>query len=182
MKKTVSNKSIDAQVQRQNPAYEALGRVVRALTFPVIANGHGLSLLELSTLATIPYVNGSTTFDNPADGKADTVMDFICTLGAGQAFESIDQYKVVFLSLKEKGLIRIKYIPHAQVRQLPTLKNKPVNTREGIFATLTNAGISLLNTMTLNLEKSLDVLDRVDVRESLDTFSERSDFLLSLEA
>lgn len=150
-----------------NPAYEAVGRVVRALTYPLIANDHDISLRELNALATISHINDSVRVA-PDAGILDTISAMMMNSGTGQTFHHHSDYVTVFESLKEKGFIDIEVIPAASVFKMPRLKTDTSPQPDGMRATLTDEGVDLMNLLAGNIERTLNILDRTDVRESLD--------------
>lgn len=149
-----------------NPAYEAVGRVVRGLTYPLIANDYDLTFRELNALATISHINDSIRVE-PKDGTLDTVAAMMMNVGAGEAFNNHSEYVTVFESLKEKGFIDIEVILAASVFKLPRLKTDKSPQLDGMLATLTVAGERLIISLAFNLTKTLNILDRADVRECL---------------
>jgi hypothetical protein len=148
-------------MENQNlPAYLALGRVVRAVAFPfsVIAN---LTVLELNALATISHIKGTTNVNLSESGKLDTILEMMFGLGTGQAFQDFSDYEKVFKSLQAKGLIKLTMVPGSELCKIP------VEREIGYIAELTAEGEELIDGACLNLYKSLIVLDKSEVRESL---------------
>lgn len=150
--------------------FQALGRVVRALTYPAISSEYDLTLRDINLLSTIAHVNHETRAGQPQKGKNFRPCDSFDAMqimpGTGQAFWEECQFTESAKRLEALGLVSIKET--VGKRLLVALKGEDeAETRPGMLVTLTKKGTELLDGMCGNLNKSLDLLDHEDVRKEL---------------
>lgn len=152
--------------QPAGPAYEAIGRVVRALTYPLISGNHDLSLRDLNALATIAHINDQMDVSADADevGRVDTFDAMMMVPGGAKAFFEEAQFSEATDKLATLGLVAV------EATQGPRLLLKMAQG-PGRIVRLTEAGREMLDAMACNLAKSLNVLDDKDVREDLALYS-----------
>jgi len=152
--------------QPAGPAYEAIGRVARALTYPLISGNHDLSLRELNALATIAHINDQMDVSSSASevGRVDTFDAMMMVPGTARAFFEEAQFIEATDKLATLGLVAI------EATQGPRLLLKMAKGPSRIVR-LTDAGREMLDAMAGNLAKSLDVLDDKDVRQDLALYS-----------
>lgn len=143
------------------PSHRAVGRVVRGLTYPIIAEEFDLTLRELNLLATIAHVNLETKLAN-GEALLDTFDVMRAVPGAGQAFWEEAQFVNAATKLEALGLATIKVLHGTRLFD-------PSGASEGQCrnVVLTKAGEELVDSMAGNLKKSLSLLDEQDVRDDL---------------
>lgn len=148
--------------QPAGPAYEAIGRVARALTYPLISGNHDLSLRDLNALATIAHINDQLDVSADADevGRVDTFDAMFMVPGVAQAFWEEAQFIAATDKLATLGLVTI------EATQGPRLLLKMAKG-PGRIVRLTEAGREMLDAMAGNLAKSLSILDDKDIRQDL---------------
>lgn len=150
------------------PSHQAIGRVTRALTYPIISAEVDLTLRELNALATLAHVNqdaGVTSkpkddgFFHPVDS-----FDAMCLQpGTGQAFWQEEQFSSTVKSLEAKGLVKSEVTKGQRYTRL----REEDKTGPGVIITLTKAGEELVDSMAGNLAKALTMLDQEEVRADL---------------
>jgi hypothetical protein len=150
------------------PSHQAVGRVVRALTYPIISAEHDFTLRELNALATLAHINQDAGVTNKPTPKSnfhpvDTFDAMYMQPGAGQSFWEEEQFLAAAKSLEAKGLVTTEATTGIRIATL-TSTDEP---SPGLIVKLTKAGEELVDSMAGNLAKSLSLLDREDVRNDL---------------
>lgn len=150
------------------PSHQAIGRVTRALTYPIISAEHDLTLRELNALATLAHINQDAGVTNkPKDDgffhPVDTYDAMQLEPGTGQAFWHEEQFLVAVQSLEAKGLVKTEATKGIRFTRL----REEDKTGTGLMVTLTIDGEELVDSLAGNLAKSLSLLDREDVRADL---------------
>ena len=144
--------------------YAAVGRVVRAVTYPVIANEYpDMTLRELNALATVAHVGHQARVGKKAPKGCTAVTDTSDGMrlvpGAGQAFWTDGQYAEAFQGLAVKGLVTLKESTGPRFHQ--------TSPEVGSIVTMTKAGRELIKAIGGNLGKSLSTLDNPTARAEL---------------
>lgn len=156
---------------KARPEYVAIGRVVRAITYPVISSELDLTLRDLNALATLAHVNDETGAGQPSTADNFIPCDSFDALtfmpGTGQAFWAEEQFTVAAQRLAQFGLVTITPTTGTRVTRL----HETDNTGPGMLVKLTKAGESLLDGMCGNLKKALGLLDDKAVRKELALYS-----------
>ncbi|MCB4359563.1 hypothetical protein [Quatrionicoccus australiensis] len=154
------------------PSHRAVGRVVRALTYPIISAEFDLTLRELNALATLSHV--PLEMDNMIGEAAEmlrkSTFDAMALIpGCQQAFWMEEQFNAATDKLAELGLVTIENT-HGPRMHLRIMKDSPAEG-PGRVVRLTKAGEELVDSMAGNLAKSLSLLDTPDVRDDLALYS-----------
>ena len=156
------------EAPQARPEFVAVGRVVRALTYPVISSELDLTLRDLNLLATLSHVNIETGAGKPSKGDNFCPCDSFDAMqlmpGTGQAFWEESQFTAAAQRLADLSLVTIKAT--AGMRLARRLRGED-ETGPGMLVTLTKKGEELLDGMCGNLNKSFSVLDSEEVREEL---------------
>lgn len=154
-----------------SPSFEAVGRVARALTYPLLAEEFEMTVRELNALATIAHitidvgVSGThAAIDSP--NSLDTYDSIFVGPGTCQAFESEEMFHAVVQTLKDKGLVQTQ---ESFGRRLHLIA-KDDKRGAGTIVTLTKEGKSFIDAMASNLAKSLAILDDEKVRKALSKY------------
>ena len=145
----------------ENPTHlarAAVGRVVRAITYPVVSHEFfDMTLRELNALATLAHVNTEAKVGATPDEGCDSLVDSSDAMrimpGAGQAFWAEEQYTEAFEGLQKKGLVKFKKT-HGK-----RLSNHMKEEIPGLIVTLTKKGEALVDAMAGNIGKSLNQLN-----------------------
>ncbi|NMF98947.1 hypothetical protein GPA27_16330 [Aromatoleum toluolicum] len=158
--------------KRAAPAHVAVGRVVRALTYPIIGAEHDFTLRELNALATLAHVNidAGARVSGPEDGYFHPVDSYDAMLlqpGAGQSFWLEEQFQSAARGLEAKGLVKIQTTTGRRYTLFVSSKPEPEQVGPGMLVTLTKEGTELVDSMAGNLAKALTTLDDKDVRNEL---------------
>lgn len=154
------------------PSHRAVGRVVRGLTYPIIAAEFDLTLRELNALATLAHVPlemDMSKGDAAAIGQNATFDAMALIPGCQQAFWEEAQFDSATDKLAALGLVAIEHTNGPRMRLL-TMKDAPA-AAPGRVVRLTKAGEELVDSMAGNLAKSLGLLDDADVRADLALYS-----------
>jgi hypothetical protein len=150
------------------PSHQAVGRVVRALTYPIISAEYDFTLRELNALATLAHINqdARVTTKPTSDSNfrpVDTFDAMYMQPGAGQSFWEEEQFLATAKSLEAKGLVTTEATIGKRIAKLTTTDEPS----PGLIVKLTKAGEELVDSLAGNLAKSLSLLDREDVRKDL---------------
>ncbi|NMG69158.1 hypothetical protein [Parazoarcus communis] len=145
-------------------AKRAVGRVVRAVTYPVCANEYeDMTMRELCTLATLAHSNWEACVGEAVpDGCQQLVDSFdgICVLpGAGQIYFDETDFPDAIAGLVAKKLVKVTKVKGWR----KTLRSEG----EGQLVTLTKKGTELVEAIAGNLGKSLSVLEDPTTRQEL---------------
>lgn len=156
-----------AKTKMATPAHRAVGRVVRALTYPIISDELDLTLRELNALATLAHVNqevGVTAKPTPKYWVVDSFDAMQVMPGCGQSFWEEQQFIDATDRLAALGLATITQ----------TLGKRLLLQAEGPgrIVRLTKRGEQVCNNMALNLDNSLSVLDDPAVRDDLELLAD----------
>lgn len=143
--------------ESKSPTYKAVGRVARALTYPVLSAEVELSQLELYTLTSLGHID-----EFVSEKEHDTIDALRIMPGVGQGFFDLRSYYDTFESLEKKGLVKCTY---PQNHALLDAEVEP--GRKAVQVTLTQTAEELLDGMATNLVRSLSVLDAPEVRSAL---------------
>jgi len=141
--------------------FATVGRITRAITYPIISLEYDLTLRELNALATIAHINQERHAVNN-----DTINSMLMSTAMGQAFFDIKDFYTTFESLAEKGLIEIDKIEQGELAAFLMKDNKESDELYGLSATLTEDGDDLIYSMGYNIMNSLCLLDKKEVRDS----------------
>lgn len=160
--------SLEKSVTPAQLVVAAVGRVVRAVTYPIIANDYpDMSLRELNLLASICQANHEARVGLPAIDGGTPIIDTADGLrlipGASQAFWAEEQYDETYASLERRGLIKLTKTTGK--RLVPNQKST-----KGRIAQLTEAGFDLIDAMAGNIGKSLSVLENPVTKQELKEF------------
>lgn len=150
------------------PSHQAVGRVVRALTYPIISVEYDFTLRELNALATLAHVNqdAGVTSKPKNDGyfhPVDTFDAMQLQPGAGQSFWEEEQFHTAVKGLEARGLVKTEA---TSGKRIAVLKGGEASL-PGLIVKLTKEGEELVDSLAGNLAKSLSLLDREDVRKDL---------------
>lgn len=157
--------------QHATPSHRAVGRIVRAITYPIISAKIDLTLRELNALATLAHTNQDVGVSATAPatmGKRDSFDALSLTPGCNQALWSEEQFIAATDKLAELGLATIEHTTGPRLHLAIT----PGAAQEGPgrIVTLTGAGYELVDSLAGNLAKSLSLLDNTDVRDDLSLY------------
>lgn len=153
--------------QSSTPSHRAVGRVARALTYPIISAEFDLNLRELNALATLAHVNQDVgvNAERLELGRCDTFDGLGLSPGCQQAFWLEEQFIAATDKLVELGLATIEHTTGPRLHLLTTGSSSQEGP--GRIVRLTKAGEELVDSMAGNLAKSLSLLDKEDVRDDL---------------
>lgn len=146
----------------------AVGRAVRAVTYPVIGNDYAdMSLRELNALATLSHVNHELDVcGEPSPGSialVDTFDAMMMAPGAGQAFFAEEHFLNAVENLAARGLVEI-------VLTNGNCIFPPKSSRPTSLVILTPAGRDLIDAIGGNIGKSLSLLNDSQTQKVLKEF------------
>lgn len=147
-------------------AKRAVGRVVRAVTYPVCANEYAdMTMRELCTLATLAHSNWDACVGEAVpDGCQQLVDSFdgISVLpGAGQIYFDETDFPDAVAGLVAKKLVKVTKVKGWRFCSYDEGES------EGRLVTLTTKGTKLVEAIACNLGNSLSMLEDPTTREEL---------------
>lgn len=156
------------QSKEATPSHRAVGRVVRALTYPIISAEVDLTLRDLNALATLAHINQDVGVSATAPaivGKRDSFDALALNPGCQQAFWEEEQFIAATDRLAALGLATIE--PTTGPRMLLSIMKDAPPEGPGRIVRLTAAGEKLVDSMAGNLAQTLSLLDNTHVRHDL---------------